>query len=490
MRAFFINEPELEFGGGGRHIDVRHGLRDHGPLDRGWSAAPGSVRVGLVGERKSIDAFVAWVDRCREGVAGKVSPLATLYPPFPGFGDGGAFPDFVTDDRLCDPFSRLEVRRLGGVEGRRAFADALTERFIGGAGGLIENNADVVVCLPSPEGVRRIDVPEKADAGPRSSHRHLGGGHFVWHDLFKAAALSLSRPVQVVRPAVYDEGAVHKHRRTGKPVTAVQDEATRAWNLFGALYYKGGGVPWRLAREPAGFTACHVGVSFYREGEWAEDVDEAGAMQTSVAQVFNDRGEGMVVRGGRARVDAEDRTPHLSAADMQSLLLNAVKSYRGEHRTLPARLAVHKTSYFDTAEIEGCEAAAADLGIDGLDLLSMRRSQTRLYRSGTYAPLRGTAWAEESGDRCFLYTQGSVDFYRCYPGLYVPRTLEVKLDAVERNAAELLTELLALTKLNWNSTALVNSDPVTLAAAKRVGNVLRHVAQGDPIRQGSYAYFM
>ena len=206
--------------------------------------------------------------------------------------------------------------------------------------------------------------------------------------------------------------------------------------------------------------------------------------------MFNDRGEGMVVRGGRARVDADDRTPHLSTNDMQALVQNAVTAYRGEHRNLPARLAIHKTSYFDTAEIEGCGAAADALDIDGLDLLSMRRSQTRLYRGGTYAPLRGTAWAEESGDRCFLYTQGSVDFYRCYPGLYVPRTLEVKLDAVERNETELLTEMLALTKLNWNSTALVNSDPVTLAAAKRVGNVLRHVPEGEPVRQGGYAYFM
>src|SRR3712207_8559580 len=50
------------------------------------------------------------------------------------------------------------------------------------------------------------------------------------------------------------------------------------------------------------------------------------------------------------------------------------------------------------------------------------------------------------------YTQGSVDFYRCYPGLYAPRTLDVQLDHVETGEIQLLLELLALTKMNWNST--------------------------------------
>jgi hypothetical protein len=96
---------------------------------------------------------------------------------------------------------------------------------------------------------------------------------------------------------------------------------------------------------------------------------------------------------------------------------------------------------------------------------------------------------EESGRRCFLFTQGSVDFYRCYPGLYVPRTLEVRRDATEQGELALLSELLALTKMNWNNTGLVNAEPVTLAAAKRVGGVLKHVPN-DVAVQARYSLFM
>jgi len=35
-----IAEPELEFGGGGRHLDIRFGLMDHGPFDAAHPEAP------------------------------------------------------------------------------------------------------------------------------------------------------------------------------------------------------------------------------------------------------------------------------------------------------------------------------------------------------------------------------------------------------------------------------------------------------------------
>jgi len=41
----------------------------------------------------------------------------------------------------------------------------------------------------------------------------------------------------------------------------LQDEATRAWNFSVALYYKGGGFPWRLADAQHG--TCYIGISFH-----------------------------------------------------------------------------------------------------------------------------------------------------------------------------------------------------------------------------------
>jgi hypothetical protein len=44
-----IDEPELEFGGGGRYLDIRFGLMDYGPFDLTHSEAPRRIRIGIVG---------------------------------------------------------------------------------------------------------------------------------------------------------------------------------------------------------------------------------------------------------------------------------------------------------------------------------------------------------------------------------------------------------------------------------------------------------
>lgn len=478
MKLQFIDEPELEFGGEGRHIDIRHGLIAHGPLDRGLSTAPETVRLGVVGAAPDVEKLRAWIEKCRGGIAAKKSKRRMLFVGFPGFGDSHGLPEFVVDDRLVDTISGTEVRDLSEIDDAR-FATATIERYCQGTADLIEKaNAHVVLCLLPESFVRRIDVPLTAETGPRSRRRRRDD-EVVWHDLFKANCLHLGRPVQVVRPATYG-GDVHRFTREGVAKREMQDEATRAWNFFCALYYKAGGIPWRLARESTDLMTCYVGVSFYFD-------PHSSSLRTSVAQVFNERGEGMVVRGGPAVIDESDNTPHLSIQDADHLLGQAVAAFRREHRTSPARLVCHKSSYFTSAEIDGCRAAVKKLQLDSCDLLSLRPSHTRLYRAQSYPPLRGTAAIHSDG--CLLYTQGSVDFYRCYPGQYAPRTLDVQLDYVESGETRLLSELLALTKMNWNSTELINLEPITLSAARNVGQILRHVP-AQLSMQNRFSFFM
>jgi hypothetical protein len=157
-------------------------------------------------------------------------------------------------------------------------------------------------------------------------------------------------------------------------------------------------------------------------------------------------------------------------------------------RYYPARLVCHKSSYFSEAELAGCKAAVDGLEIDSYDLLSMRRSRTRLYRSGAYPPLRGTAVTHSDG--ALIYTNGSVDFYRCYPGLYTPRMLDIRFDHVEQSHGALLDEVLGLTKMNWNSTEMATFEPVTLDAARGVGSILRYAPADDHGLQARFSFFM
>ena len=196
-----------------------------------------------------------------------------------------------------------------------------------------------------------------------------------FHDLLKAEGMRLAVPIQMIRPGTYGgERGRKKGRRSGL-ATVLQDEATRAWNIHTALYYKAGGIPWRLMRDIAELTTCVIGVSFYRT------LDRARLL-TSVAQVFNERGEGVIVKGGHAKLDKDDRTPHLSEKDAHALLANAIQVYRREHKTMPARVVIHKTSGITQEEARGFNAAAEDGAIDTIELLTVRRSSTRCFDTG------------------------------------------------------------------------------------------------------------
>jgi hypothetical protein len=293
--------------------------------------------------------------------------------------------------------------------------------------------------------------------------------------------MELRKPIQVIRPTTYGAKSPRtKQGRRRKP-RGLQDEATRAWNFYTALYYKAGGVPWRLVRDSSEPMACFVGVSFY------QNLDRS-AVLTSTAQVFNERGDGVIIRGGKATVSKVDRAPHLEEADAKTLLADALKRYRSEHRTFPARVVVHKSSTYTKGELAGFRAAVDEQDVDSADFITLQGSSTKLFRAGTYPPWRGTFLTLDDQSQV-LYTRGSVEFFAAYPGMYVPVPLWVRCQQVEQTPAALAAEILALTKMNWNSSQFDSMEPITLRAAKQVGDILKHVPPGGHF-EPRYSYYM
>jgi hypothetical protein len=225
-----------------------------------------------------------------------------------------------------------------------------------------------------------------------------------------------------------------------------------------------------------------VGVSFYQAGG-------DGNLETAVAQVFNERGDGVVVRGESAVPRGDDRQPHLSGVGAQMLLVSALDEYRREHRTEPARVVIHKASSFTDDEAEGFRMAAAERRLDALDLTWVTSSEgVRTYRRGQAPPLRGTM-IELDEDQAVLYTKGSIDFYSTYPGMHVPTPIGLRALSPTRSIKTLAEEIMALSKMNWNQTRLDGRLPVTLRTAEQVKRVLRFLESTSPVA-ARYAQYM
>lgn len=475
MKLTFIKEPLLDFYLG-RHEDIRFGIMNYHPFDVESDNSPSQINLGIIGTPKAISGCVEWLEKCKSGIAAKNSPLKNLFVRFPGFGLETCFKSSILiEDRNKRSISERDIQRATKCDDTNQAIKNVVLLYLNEIQYLAnESKVDVIVCS-LPEEVLRlklINVVDNDDKGNISIIR------YNFHHMLKAKAMAFRIPIQLVIPSTYGEKLKLKD---GSLFREPQDEATRAWNLFTALYYKANGTPWRLPRIISELTTCYVGVCFYRS------LDNE-SVNTSIAQIFNELGDGIIIRGAQAQVTKEDRQPHLSAIDAEKLIGDTLQQYRQEHKTLPARIVLHKSSQFSKSEREGFISGVEKYGISEYDFMSIRKSGTKLFRMGNYPPLRGTLLDLDETDHV-LYTRGSVYFYETYPGMYVPLPVLFKSEISERPSFELAKEIMGLTKMNWNSTQFDHSMPITICAADKVGDVLKYLPEDVDLCH-RYSYYM
>lgn len=472
-----LDEPELEFGDGGLGIDPRLGLLRHGPLQ---PAVGDRVSIGVIGTAETVEGFERWMDRLKSAIPGKSEKQPNLFPPFPGLGNENPFrcrfEVSATAQRV------LPVRDIGKILGIKKHADAVTEAaslFATQAEAMLDGSdkPDVIVAALPFDLIMRLvnDVSETTDEDGDDDDRTLD-----FRDMLKAQALHLKKPTQIVWPTLWDDHA-RIPRKIRQTTRRVQDPATRAWNLLNAIFYKAGRAPWRLPRPEDQLKTSYVGIGFYR--------DLSGQrLLTATAQMFDERGKGLILRGGRARIDKGDRHPYLDREDAYDLLRRSLESFFNQHHHYPARLVIMKTSRFEKREADGFQEALSEANVAYSDLVWISESSPiTLYREGDYPPLRGTMIG--LGREAILFTRGSVPYYRTYPGLRVPRPLMLRPYTNDSPMSDIAEDVLALSKMNWNSTQFDGSLPIPIRAARQVGKVLKHVPIGQ--REASeYQYYI
>ena len=472
-----LEEPELEFGDGGRHIDPRLGLLHHGPLQ---PILGDQISVGVIGTAETVEGFERWMDRLKSAIPGKSSKQPNLFPPFPGLGNDNPFRcrfEIGSTARRV-----LPVRDIGEIVSIRKHAEAVGEAsmlFSDQASAMLEGSdkPDVIVAaLPFALIMRVVnDVTDSSEDDDVSDDQTMD-----FRDLLKAQTLHLQKPTQLVWPTLWDDHA-RIPRKLKQRMRRVQDPATRAWNLLNAMFYKAGRAPWRLPRPEDQLKTSYVGIGFYR--------DLSGQrLLTSTAQMFDERGKGLILRGGRARIDKGDRHPYLDREDAYDLLRRSLKAYFDQHHHYPARLVIFKTSRFEAREAEGFQEALVEANVAYSDLIWVaENSPITMYREGDYPPLRGTMIG--AGRNAVLFTRGSVPIYRTYPGMRVPCPIMLRPYTNDTPISEIARDVLALSKMNWNSTQFDGALPIPIRAARQVGKVLKHVPAGQ--REASeYPYYI
>lgn len=464
-----FDEPQLEFGDKHYHPDPRLGLFEAGPLQIPIGDV---IRVAVVGNSKTVEDAKVFFANAASGFEGKGEKHPNLHPDFPGLGNQNPFRcKFEIPEGATAALSQSKIDLIRKEPHHRKAVEMAVDEIIQELRTLDESSHRpqvAIVALPVSliERVWNAKVDSKAtiekeDAGGSDAPDFRG--------MLKAKAMALSFPIQIVWEDTFDETASIPRKIKENRARKIQDRAGRTWNLFTTLYYKGSGrIPWRKMPQEGEFTACYIGISFYRE---------VGGQQlfTSAAQMFDERGRGFILKGKRANTQSRGRHPYMTRDDARQLIADALSAYRNHHKNYPARVIVLKTSQFRDEEAEGIFEALSEAGAELRDLVWVQESYSvKVFRDGNYPVMRGT-FVELDG-KGLLYTNGSIPYYGTYPGMYDPRPLLLcPYPGSDSTIAQIASEVLSLTKINWNSTQMNQKLPIPIRAAKAVGEVLKYV---------------
>jgi hypothetical protein len=166
---------------------------------------------------------------------------------------------------------------------------------------------------------------------------------------------------------------------------------------------------------------------------------------------------------------------HLSRQAAQKLVNLAVETYKNDPankaKMPPAELFLHGRTVFNDEEWAGFQEAT-DANKTNLVGVRIKTEKTlKLYRRGSHPVLRGLAYRQDIRT-AYLWTSGFAPRLQTYDGKEVPRPLLIDVCRGEVPIETVLSDIMALTKLNYNSCKFGGGSPVTLRFADAVGEIL------------------
>jgi hypothetical protein len=506
LQSKCLEEVPLYFRKGAMDIDPKRGLAIHGPVDAGEDIQ--TIRIGIISDAKGIEDMTQFLEYINNKSVRSVgeSPFITL--TFPGFQK--AFrsrlilsPDFnekiltqEVENAIENENPNVRIRKAVELYGKKL--SKISDKVV---------RPDVIVChkiekieafckesqhytLTKAEREKAEEMRKKVQIHKILAPLDEDTKNFIdmvvrvdFRRLLKAESINVSIPIQIFKQSTLEAiNEVLKIPTIPRVKHRKEDPSTIAWNLAVALYYKANHFPWRVGRLSPG--SCYIGISFYYDQTTYEK-----NMFASLAQVFTDTGEGLVVRGDNFQWDAEKKgQPYLTRNGAAELLRRALGLYKKHHDDqYPNRVVIHKSSKYSGEEVQGFNTASQE--VPKRDYITVSTGyDVFFYRNGDNPVLRGT-YLRMSDGSTIVFTGGYVPYLRCYQGPRVPKPLGLFQQIGDTPSEEAAIEMLALTRLDWNTARYNSHLPITLRFAEKVGKILGSIPQKEEIEH-QYRFYM
>jgi hypothetical protein len=206
------------------------------------------------------------------------------------------------------------------------------------------------------------------------------------------------------------------------------------------------------------------------------------------SHIYNASGQGLKYKLSRVEDCYIDRrnNPFLSYQDaykfgvfIRDLFFNAMGD-------LPTRVVVHKRTHFTKDEINGIVDSLKKSGIEQIDLIEINYEEdarfiSLMLKDGKFQPhpfplSRGTCFLLDT-TTALLWTHGIVPSVKAenrnyyLGGKNLPEPLKIRKHYGASNISTIASEILGLTKMNWNIFDMYSKLPATIQTSNEIARI-------------------
>lgn len=291
------------------------------------------------------------------------------------------------------------------------------------------------------------------------------GESFDLHDYIKAFSASRGISTQLIREDTLDD----------------ELKCQIYWWLSLSFYVKSLRTPWILNSQEKNTAYAGIGYSISRIRDKSEIV-------IGCSHIYDSNGQGLKYR--LSKIDNyfldKQNNPYLSFKDAFQFGVSIRELFYQSLDKLPERVVIHKRTRFTEDEINGIKASLNKAGIKKIDLIEINyEADARFVAMSVYQnnlqvdkfPIsRGTCIVTNK-HTALLWTHGIVPSvrqpnYKFYlGGRSIPAPIKIIKHYGESDINTIATEILGLTKMNWNSLDLYSKLPSTIDSSNQIARI-------------------
>jgi len=329
-----------------------------------------------------------------------------------------------------------------------------------------------------------IYIPERWD---NFTSYNEDGESFDLHDYVKAFCVEKRVTSQFIRE---------------KTIKDVKQSCQINWWLSLSYYVKSLRTPWILNNVDK--TTAFAGIGYSLDSK----KDDKAHIILGCSHIYSSTGEGLKYKLSKIsndKIQWRHKKPHLSYDDAYEFGKNVINLFYESMNEIPKRVVIHKRTFYTDDEKKGILDSLYDnVNIESVDLIEINFEDDIKYvssriRNGKteidgYSVSRGTC-IQLSASKALLWAHGVVPSvknpkFNYYPGgRYIPKPLKIIKHHGNGSLEQISTEILGLTKMNWNSLNMYSQLPATISSSSDIARIGKLIENNKKIEY-DYRYFI